>query len=140
MANHNALRQLTNHNTFSVSEGGPSSNPELIEWFVSGWGESMRACSSTPPKQHQDFVKEHNRTPLSEKARAAHRSVALDPLRNLYGMIQTGSAQINVLGVRIRRQQLQQTGQDHIVIIIHVTEPPEEHTKLWNNDISKCFW
>ncbi len=25
---------------------------------------SMRACSSTPPKQNQDFVKEHNRTPL----------------------------------------------------------------------------
>ncbi len=81
-SNHNALGQLTNHNTFSFSEGGPSLNPELIEPFVSGWGErycnnvnyvknnvtfeppSMRACSSTPPKQNQDFVKEHNRTPL----------------------------------------------------------------------------
>ncbi len=49
---------------------------------MSGWGESycnnvnyvknyaifespkMRACSSTPPKQNQDFVKEHNITPL----------------------------------------------------------------------------
>ncbi len=29
-ANHNALGQLTNHNTFCFSEGGPSSNPELI--------------------------------------------------------------------------------------------------------------
>ncbi len=83
-ANHNALGQLTNHNTFRLSEGGPSSNPELIEPFVSGWGEryctnvnylknnaifepsSMRACSSTPPKQNQDFVKEHNSTPLTE--------------------------------------------------------------------------
>ncbi len=81
-ANHNALGQLTNHKTFRFSEGGPSSNPELIEPFVWGWGErycnnvnyvknnvifeppSMRACSSTPPKQNQDFVKEHNRTPL----------------------------------------------------------------------------
>ncbi len=81
-ANHNALGQLTNHNTFSFSEGGPSSNPELIELFVPGWGErycnnvnyvknnaifelpSVRACSSTPPKQNQDFLKEHNRTPL----------------------------------------------------------------------------
>ncbi len=80
--NHNALGQLTNHNTFSFLAGGPSSNPELIEPFVSGRGErycnnvndvknnvifeppSMRACSSTPPKQNQDFVKEHNRTPL----------------------------------------------------------------------------
>ncbi len=75
---------FTNHNTFSFSEGGPISNPELIEPFVSGCGErycnnvnyvknnaifeplSMRACSSTPPKQNQDFVKEHNRTPLRE--------------------------------------------------------------------------
>ncbi len=82
-ANHNALGQLTNHSTFCFSEGGPSSNPELIESFVSGWGErycnnlnyvknnaifeppSMRACSNTPPKQNQDFVKEHNRTPLN---------------------------------------------------------------------------
>ncbi len=83
LANHNALGQLTNHNTFSFSEGEPSSNPELIKPFVPGWGErycnnvdyvknnaifeppSMRACSSTPPKQNQDFVKEHNRTPLN---------------------------------------------------------------------------
>ncbi len=81
-ANHNALRQLTNHNTFIFMEGGPSSNPELIESFVSGWGKrycnnvnnvknnaifffNNRACSSTPPKQNQHFVKEHNRTPLN---------------------------------------------------------------------------
>ncbi len=86
-ANHNALGQLTNHNTFCFSEGGPSSNPELIESFVWGWGErycnnvtyvknnvifeppSMRACSSTPPKQNQDFVKEHNRTPLKHRSK-----------------------------------------------------------------------
>ncbi len=82
LTNHNALGQLTNHNTFCFSEGRPSSNPEFIELYVSGWGESycnnvnnvknnaifeppsMRACSSTPPKQNQDIVKEHNRTPL----------------------------------------------------------------------------
>ncbi len=69
-ANHNAPGQLTNHNTFRFSKGGPSSSPELIESFVSGWGErycnnanyvknnaflkppSMKACSSTPPKQN----------------------------------------------------------------------------------------
>ncbi len=43
-ANHNALGQLTNHNTFSFSEGGPSSNPELIEPFVPDWGE--RYCNN----------------------------------------------------------------------------------------------
>ncbi len=74
ITNHNALAQLTNHNTFSFSEGGPSSNPELIKSFVSGWGErycnnvnyvknnaifeppSMRAYSSTPSKQNHYFV------------------------------------------------------------------------------------
>ncbi len=83
-ANHNALGQLSNHNTISFSEGRPSSNLELIESFVASWGErncnnvnyvksnvifkppSMRACSSTPPKQNQDFVKEHDRTPFKE--------------------------------------------------------------------------
>ncbi len=43
-ANHNALRQLTSHNTFIFMEGGPSSNPELIESFVSGWGK--RYCNN----------------------------------------------------------------------------------------------
>ncbi len=43
-ANHNALGQLTNHNTFNFSEGRPSSNPELIEPFVPGWGE--RHCNN----------------------------------------------------------------------------------------------
>ncbi len=74
-ANHNTLGQLTNHN-ISFFGRRPSSNPELIEPFVPGWWErycnnvnyvknnvifeppSMRACSSTPPKQNQDFVKE----------------------------------------------------------------------------------
>ncbi len=81
-ANHNALGKITNHNKFSISEGGSSSNLELIESFVSGWGEcyynnvnnvknnaifeprSMGSCSNTLPKLNQDFVKEHNRTPL----------------------------------------------------------------------------
>ncbi len=43
-ANHNALGQLTNHNTFRFSEGGPSSNLERIEPFVPGWGE--RYCNN----------------------------------------------------------------------------------------------
>ncbi len=81
----NGIAVGTFDNTFRFSEGGPSSNPELIKSFVSGWGErycnnvnyvknnaifeppSIRACSSTPLKQNQDFVKEHNRTPLKFK-------------------------------------------------------------------------
>ncbi len=44
LANHNALGQLTNHNTFSYSEGVASSNPDLMELFVSGCGE--RCCDN----------------------------------------------------------------------------------------------
>ncbi len=72
-ANHNALGQLTNHDTFRFSGGEPSSNSELMEPFVSGWGErycnnvnyvknnaifeppSMRACSSTPQNKIKTF-------------------------------------------------------------------------------------
>ncbi len=81
--NHNALGQLTNHNTFRFSESGRSSNPELIGTCVPGCGE--RYCNNVnyvkknwfsnhqawehvlvhPQKQNQDFVKEHNRTPLN---------------------------------------------------------------------------
>ncbi len=43
-ANHKAPGQLTNYSTFSFSEGGPSSNPELNEPFVPGWGE--RYCNN----------------------------------------------------------------------------------------------
>ncbi len=85
-ANHNALGQPTNHNTFRFSEGVPSSNPKLIQPFLSGWGERycnnvnyvknnaifelcMRVCSSTP--QTKDFVKEHNRTPLIDLCNTA---------------------------------------------------------------------
>ncbi len=101
LANHNALGQLTNHNTFRFSEGGPSSNPELIKSFVPGWGErycnnvnyvknnaifeppSMRACSSTPPKQNQDFVKEHTRTPLRVKGIVHPKKTKTNKQKNL---------------------------------------------------------
>ncbi len=49
---------------------------------------SMRACSSTPPKQNQDFVKEHNRTPLKTDA-ASHLHI---DQRNI-----PSAAQINVV-------------------------------------------
>lgn len=53
-----------------------------------------------------------------------HRSVTLDPLCSLYGVVEAGPAQVNILGVLEGGQQLQQTGYNHIVIIIHMAEPP----------------
>lgn len=41
-------------------------------------------------------------------------------------MIETGPAQVHILCVGVVRQQLQQTRQDDIIIVIHMTEPPIE--------------
>ncbi len=78
--NHNA--QLTNHNTFRFFGRWAFFKTGTNRAACSGLGERycnnvnyvknnafleppiMIACSSTPPKQNQDFVKEHNRTPL----------------------------------------------------------------------------
>ncbi|TNN49582.1 hypothetical protein EYF80_040200 [Liparis tanakae] len=48
-----------------------------------------------------------------------------DPLD---GMIQTGPAQVDILAVVVGGEQPQQAGQDDVVIIIHVAEPPTTHT------------
>lgn len=57
------------------------------------------------------------------------RSVTLDPLCSLYWMIQTGPAQVDILAVVVGGEQPTQTGQDDVVIIIHVAEPPSKHTQ-----------
>ncbi len=57
-ANHNTLGQLTNHNTFRFSEGGPSSNQELIESFVSGWGE--RYCNNVNYVKNNEIFETKN--------------------------------------------------------------------------------
>uniref|UniRef100_A0A8C1RN26 Beta-1,4-N-acetyl-galactosaminyl transferase 2, tandem duplicate 1 n=1 Tax=Cyprinus carpio TaxID=7962 RepID=A0A8C1RN26_CYPCA len=76
-----SMAQLTNQ-AFHISEGGPSFdtgtkpfmpdrgerccyNVKYVKNNVVFEQPSMRACSSTPPKQNQDLVKEHNRTTLN---------------------------------------------------------------------------
>lgn len=54
----------------------------------------------------------------------AHRSITPDPLRSLYRVVETRPAQVHILRVGIGGEQLQQTPQDDIIIVIHVTEPP----------------
>ncbi len=43
-----------------------------------------RACSSTLPKQNQDFVKEHNRTPLNSLTTAIHLVTVQYEIRLLF--------------------------------------------------------
>ncbi len=68
-ANHNALGQLTNHNTFSFSEGGPSSNLELmkVKWKWSDMWPSMvthtrNLCSAINPSKLHIHSSEHTHT------------------------------------------------------------------------------
>lgn len=63
-----------------------------------------------------------------KSGKLTHQTVTLDPLCSLYRVIQTGPAQVDVLAVVVRREQLQQAGQDHVVVIIHVAEPPTTQT------------
>ena len=62
------------------------------------------------------------------KCEQTDRSITLDPLCCLDWMVQTGPAQVHILAVVVGGEQLQQAGQDHVVIIIHVAEPPDTHT------------
>ena len=53
-----------------------------------------------------------------------HHLGLADPLRGLDGPVQAGLAQVDVLCVRVTGQQPQQGPHVHVVIIIHVAEPP----------------
>ncbi len=70
----NSYRKKNKHR-YSVWTGIPPStkrycNVNYVKNNVIFEPPSMRACSSsTPPKQNQDFVKEHNRTPLSSHSK-----------------------------------------------------------------------
>lgn len=56
------------------------------------------------------------------------RAVILDPLGSFDRMIQAGPAHVDVLAVVIGGEQLQQAGKDHVVIVVHVAEPPGKRT------------
>lgn len=56
--------------------------------------------------------------------RNTHHLALADPLCGLDGPVQAGLAEVDVLRVRVAGQQLQQGPHVHVVIIIHVAEPP----------------
>lgn len=66
--------------------------------------------------------------PPDQRGRQTDRSVTLDPLCSLDSMVQTGPAQVDILAVVVGGEQPQQAGQDDVVIVIHVAEPPATHT------------
>ena len=65
-------------------------------------------------------------TPLSAGlcGRDTHHLALADPLRGLDGPVQAGLAQVDVLRVRVADQQPQQGPHVHVVVVVHVAEPP----------------
>lgn len=47
-----------------------------------------------------------------------------EPLRGLDGALQAGPADVDVVCVRVLRQQPQQRAHVHVVVVVHVAEPP----------------
>lgn len=60
---------------------------------------------------------------------STHHLIVPQPLRGLYGPVQAGFTQIHVLGVGVLGQELHQSPNIHVVIIIYVTEPPNRQKK-----------
>lgn len=66
-----------------------------------------------------------------------HHFVLADPFRGLDGPVQAGLADVHILGVGIAGQQPQQRPEVDVVVIIHVTEPPE-HKAGWCQGLPGC--
>lgn len=54
-----------------------------------------------------------------------HHLVVPQPFCGLDGPVQTGFPHIHVLSVGVPRQELHQSPNVYVVIVVHMTEPPE---------------
>lgn len=55
---------------------------------------------------------------------SAYHLIVAQPLCGLYWPVQTGFAEVHVLGVGVLGQVLHQGLNIHVIVIIYVTEPP----------------
>lgn len=60
------------------------------------------------------------------KSSSTYHLVVTESLSSLNGPVQAGFANVQVLSVRVLREQLEKCPDVHIVVIVHVAEPPEE--------------
>lgn len=56
---------------------------------------------------------------------STHHLVVPQPFCGLDGPVQTGFPHIHVLSVGVPRQELHQSPNVYVVIVVHMTEPPE---------------
>ena len=56
----------------------------------------------------------------------AYHLIVAQPLRGLDGPVQTGFADVHVLGVGVLGQLLHKSPNIHVVVIIDMTEPPKK--------------
>lgn len=70
---------------------------------------------------------------LPNKSLATYHFVVPKSLCSLNRPVQAGFANVQVLSVRVLWQELEKCPDIHIVVIIHMAEPPED-----DGDIVKC--
>lgn len=63
---------------------------------------------------------------LQKQESSTHHLIVPQPLCGLYGPVQAGFTEVHVLGVGVLGQELHQSPNIHVVVIIYVTEPPKK--------------
>lgn len=119
-------------NTEASSAG---SKPEIDGFLKQETGSFINI---TCPADKQQSI---NDVDICKKKTLTYHFIVTQSFRGLYGPVQTGFADVHVLGVLVLRQELHQSPNVYIVVIVHVTEPSEGSIKREKrNLISKRFY
>ncbi len=63
---------------------------------------------------------------LQKQESSTYHLIVPQPLCGLYGPVQAGFTKVHVLGVGVLGQELHQSPNIHVVVIIYMTEPPKK--------------
>lgn len=115
----------------ATHRGSPARWPKLPG--RNGWGCPRSPVASAPPTAPPHWPQLWTRgwdtcwglpSLLCLPGPGTHGSTSLDPLGSLDGVVQAGPPQVDVLAGREAGQQVQQAIGVHVVVVIHVAEPP----------------
>lgn len=70
---------------------------------------------------------------------STHHLIVPQPLRSLYGPVQAGFTEVHVLSVGVLGQELHQSPNIHVVIIIYMTEPPKKQKQKESLDLFRLI-